>query len=290
MAQATKAQPRKTMARQLDEGSGDMSLTGSSNAEKIWNYLYSKIGNAYGVAGLMGNLYAESGLDPKNLQNSYNTKLGMTDAEYTAAVDDGSYAEFATDSAGYGLAQWTYGSRKKAMITYHQGKSKSIGDLETQLGFLTKEMSESYAAVYSALKSATSVKAASDKVLTGYEKPADQSTAVRIKRAKYGQAYYDKYAGASASSSSTPTYVVGKTYTLQYEINVRTGPGTSYAKVGYSGLTSDGKKHDSDKDGALDKGTSVTCKGTSKDSSGNVWMRIPSGYIAAYYNKKEYVS
>lgn len=64
--------------------------------------------NDFGVAGLMGNLFAESGLNPKNLQNTYEKKLGMTDAEYTAAVDSGSYSNFVKDSAGYGLAQWTY--------------------------------------------------------------------------------------------------------------------------------------------------------------------------------------
>lgn len=56
--------------------------------------------------------YAESGLMPNNLQNTYNNKLGKTDAEYTAAVDNGSYGNFVKDSAGYGLAQWTYWSEK----------------------------------------------------------------------------------------------------------------------------------------------------------------------------------
>ena len=53
----------------------------------------------------MGNLYAESGLVPANLQNTYEKKLGYTDATYTAAVDSGAYTSFAKDGAGYGLAQ-----------------------------------------------------------------------------------------------------------------------------------------------------------------------------------------
>ena len=32
------------------------------NESQIADFLLSKIGNPYGVAGLMGNLYAESGL------------------------------------------------------------------------------------------------------------------------------------------------------------------------------------------------------------------------------------
>lgn len=35
-----------------------------SNEQKIWSFLMGKIGNAYGVAGLMGNLNAESALNP----------------------------------------------------------------------------------------------------------------------------------------------------------------------------------------------------------------------------------
>jgi hypothetical protein len=31
----------------------------------------------------MGNLYAESALNPKNLQNTYEKKLGLSDEEYT---------------------------------------------------------------------------------------------------------------------------------------------------------------------------------------------------------------
>ena len=76
-----------------------------SDEEKIWDYFMSKIGNAYGVAGLMGNLYAESGLRSNNLQNTFEKRLGMTDEQYTAGVDNGTYTNFVKDSAGYGLAQ-----------------------------------------------------------------------------------------------------------------------------------------------------------------------------------------
>ena len=94
---------------------------------------------------------------------------------------------------------------------------------------------------------------------------------------------------SSTSKSSAPTYTVGKTYTLQVELNVRKGAGTSYAKVGYSSLTSDGKKHDKDKDGALDKGTVVTCKKVTKKSNGDIWIKCPSGWLAAYYNGNIYI-
>lgn len=192
-----------------------MALIGSNNEEKIWNYLYAKIGNAYGVAGLVGNLFAESGLKSNNLQNTGNTKLGMTDEEYTEAVDNGTYTkeQFIHDGFGFSLAQWTYWSRKKAFYEYVKYKNKSVGDLETSLDFLWKELSEGYAtSVLSVLKSATSVLQASNVVLTKYERPADQSATVQAKRASYGQTYYNKYAtGSLVNNAVTNTGI--NTYT-----------------------------------------------------------------------------
>lgn len=163
------------------------------NEEKIWKFLKSKGFTDFGVAGLMGNLYAESGLSPINLQNSYEKKLNFTDQSYTQAVDNGSYTNFVKDAAGYGLAQWTYWSRKQNLLNYARSIGKSIGDLDMQLEFLCKELS-GYSAVWKTLQSATSVFEASNAVLLQYERPANQSEAVQNKRASYGQAYYDEFA------------------------------------------------------------------------------------------------
>lgn len=162
--------------------------------EKIWNFLRAQGLTDAGVAGLMGNLYAESGLRPNNLQNSYEGKLGMTDAEYTEAVDKGSYANFGGDWAGYGLAQWTHPARKPKLLAYAKTAKKSIGDLDMQLSFLMKELAESFPAVLSTLKTASTVREASDMVLLKFEIPADRSEGVCSRRAGYGQQYFDKYA------------------------------------------------------------------------------------------------
>lgn len=160
----------------------------------IWEYLKAQGLTGAGAAGLMGNLYAESGLRPNNLQNSYEGKLGMADAEYTEMVDRGTYANFGNDRAGYGLAQWTYPSRKAALLAYAKAAGKSIGDLEMQLGFLMQELSTGYKTVLNVLRTTVSVREASDIVLLQFERPADQSEARRKQRAEYGQKYFDKYA------------------------------------------------------------------------------------------------
>lgn len=170
--------------------------------ERIWSYLKGQGLTDAGTAGLMGNLYAESGLRPNNLQNSYEGKLGMTDTEYTERVDSGSYTNFVRDSAGYGLCQWTYWSRKANLHKFAKDAGKSIGDLEMQLAFLMQELSSGYKAVLNILKTATSVRAASDAVLLQFERPADQSEAAKSRRAGFGQKYFDKYAGKESQTVS----------------------------------------------------------------------------------------
>jgi len=159
----------------------------------IWDFISDKIHNPYGVAGLMGNLKAESNLNPKNLQNTFEKRIGFDDDTYTAAVDSGAYQNFVKDSAGYGLAQWTYWSRKQGLLEFAKSKGTSIGDLNIQLEFLYTELNNSYKGVLNALKEAKSVREASDIVLTQFEKPKDQSESVKQHRASLGQEIYDKY-------------------------------------------------------------------------------------------------
>lgn len=85
-----------------------------------------------------------------------------------------------------------------------------------------------------------------------------------------------------------PGYKAGHTYTLQAEMKVREGAGTSFRAKSHEELTEDGRKHDADGDGCLDKGTRVTCKEV-EQSGDDTWIRTPSGWVAAVYNGKVYV-
>lgn len=178
----------------------------------IWSFLLREIKNEYGVAGLMGNLYAESALIANNAQNSGNKRLGKTDEEYTAAVDDDTYSGFVRDSIGYGLAQWTYRTRKQALLDYAKSKGVSIGDLTMQLEFLVAELKKSYKTVWKTLCNATSVKEASDIVLTKFEMPKDQSDKAKARRAGYGQVYYEAYATGYTEEEPKADYI---TYEVQ---------------------------------------------------------------------------
>lgn len=98
-----------------------------------------------------------------------------------------------------------------------------------------------------------------------------------------------KKSTTSTSKLTAPTFKVGNTYTLQVDLKVRTGAGTNCAQKKRSELTVDGKKNS--KIGiyaALKKGTNVTVKAVKKVGS-NIWIQIPSGWIAGYYGGKNYI-
>ena len=203
----------------------------SKNEVPIWNFLMSKINNPYGVAGLMGNLYAESGLNPRNLQNSGNKKHSLSDDEYTEIVDLGgiSKQKFCNDGYGYGLAQWTYKTRKEKLYNYCVKVHLSIGNLQAQLEYLWIEL-QKYTGVMKVLKSAKNVREASDIVLLKYERPADQSEKVKKKREKFGQEIFDRNCAINKKVEEPKKFV----RINRKSVNIRKGPGTKFPVVGYA--------------------------------------------------------
>ena len=174
---------------------------GTTDDEKyIWNTLYKIIKNPYGVAGVMGNMYAESGLKSNNLEDFFQSKFGYTDESYTAAVDNGTYTNFARDSAGYGLIQWTFWAIKQDLYDYAKSKKTSIGDVKMQLECMCKQISgervssEWKKSVWEVLLNAKSVSEASTAFLLNYERPANMGNSIIRLRASYAQTYYDRYA------------------------------------------------------------------------------------------------
>lgn len=256
----------------------------------IWDKLMAAIGNAYGVAGLMANYKAESAMRANNLQNTYESKLGYSDAAYTAAVDDGSYRNFVNDSAGYGLCQWTYWSRKKALLDYAKSVKKSIGDAGMQVDFTIKELKESYPGVWKVLREARSVREASDIVLTQYERPANMGDSVKAARASYAAEFYNTYAKSGADTAAPPKGDVKVDYadyfspgiagayrvTAKSGLHIRAGAGTSKASLD-----------------VLKCGSCVMNYGFySKDAGGATWLyvRTPNnivGFCCGGYLKKQ---
>ena len=160
-------------------------FTLNGNASTIKNYLMGKGFTKAGAAGVMGNLYAESGLNPRVYERSKHKKIGLSDEEYIRKTNDGSYKNFVNDKAGFGLAQWTYHTRKRALLNMCKGK---IGDINCQLKYLVKELS-GYKKLYSILRSTNDVNNACDRVLLDFERPANARGKINQRRS-YCRKYY----------------------------------------------------------------------------------------------------
>ena len=162
-----------------------------------------------GVYGMLANIYAESNFKPNNLQNSYETKLGLSDESYVAAVDCGAYTRdnFSRDSAGFGLCQWTFWSRKQALYDCAKSLNVSIGDINAQLTYLMQELKLSYRTVLEALKTSKDMEYCTRLVMTKFERPADQSEANQKKRVRYAKEIYAAFASEEAVVAGDPLRV-----------------------------------------------------------------------------------
>lgn len=174
-----------------------------ANDKRCWDFFKSKGLNDYACAGILGNAQAESGISPNNLQNSYEKTLGMNDAAYTKAVDNGDYTNFAKDGAGYGLFQFTYWTLKQGLLDYARRTGRSVGDLDTQLEYTWSLWTGSYAFMVSTLRSAKSVREASNAVMLKFERPYDQSESAQSKRAQIGETFYAKFASSTCTGGAT---------------------------------------------------------------------------------------
>lgn len=187
--------------------------------KKIWDFFAEVLGNEYGAAALMGNLYAESGLYPDRVEG--DVPYSSASQTYTALVDAGLVAEsdFVHNGSGYGLAQWTYYSRKQALWNnWKSGGYSSIANIDLQLIFLYSELVADFPSVLSALMNAASIRQASDKVLHDFENPADQSVSVEEYRASLGQGYYDRFATGSGGGGGggTTTKIKNMSLLMKY--------------------------------------------------------------------------
>lgn len=208
-----------------------------ADIKKIWKFLKNNGMTDAGTAGMMGNLKAESNLEPVCLEilckQRYRERQGKiyTDATYAAFVDDGtiSKAEFLRPMGlqyAWGLAQWTSPSRKEGLYDLCKKRKVSIGDLEAQLDYLVMELKNSYQSVWKVLTTTNDIRLASDTVLMKFEIPADQGQAVQNLRCSYSTDIYNEMVGTKTSdktSDKTANKVSTSKVTADDVLKVMTG-------------------------------------------------------------------
>lgn len=163
----------------------------TDTTKKIYDYLSTTPLSSNGgkplspaqAAGIMGNMYAESGFNP-------------------SAIEDTSRAE-----KGHGLVQWTFG-RWTNLQAYASSVGKPWDDVEVQLGFLKQELEGSEKAVINdpEFNTATSAAIAAQRFLVVFER-ADPDVANLEKRQSAAAAVFGEYSSTTATSAACSTNV-----------------------------------------------------------------------------------
>ena len=219
----------------------------AANTAAVHKYLTGTMGlNTAAACGVMININAESAMSPINLQNTYNTRFGLSDTEYTNAVNrgKGSYKtssgksqNFKTDSGGYGLCQWTSSGRKTNLLNRAINSGKSIGDINMQLAHLSSEL-QSYQSVLTTLKkvpnNAAGAYISASMFCLAFEIPANTVSTAASRGRNCLSNYWKTYSGQNVSASGT-SFISLCGYS--YPTAIKTGKGidvTGYAVSNYN--------------------------------------------------------
>lgn len=130
----------------------------ANNIAYAYQYFIGKGLSPEAAAGIVGNLRAESGVNPESNQ---------------------------VGGPGRGIAQWSEGGRWETLKAWAGGKNPE--DLDTQLGFLWHELNTGYKHVLTELKSTNNVRHATAVFMKEFEIPADTSAAAVSGRVELAQ-------------------------------------------------------------------------------------------------------
>ena len=187
------------------------------------------------ACALLAQIQKESLFKPNNLEDSRNQRLGMTDEQYTQAVDNGSYTSFANDAAGYGIAQWTDGSRKRNYINYFRARGKSIADLETQISFLLWEMKAYFGGIWKKCLTSHDLKDLTWVLLDTWENPAEK-TKNMVERYGYAQEWFKKFQNQNESIEGKEAKGMTKSEAIQKVLDLARSEIGYHEKASNSGL------------------------------------------------------
>ena len=169
----------------------------------IQEYIYRRLRKAgmtpEGACGTLGNLQGESGFISNNVEDG----RGWTDAQYTVAVDNGTYPKekFIHDGIGYGYAQWTHYSRKALYLEFFKSKNVSIADSDTQIDFLIWEMKNFFSTQWNLCCSSQDLYVCTWELLDKWENPAEKNKTIKV-RYGYAQNWYNQFKNLSIDMTS----------------------------------------------------------------------------------------
>lgn len=181
--------------------SSSTSVRGDTVKAKIWNYFKDKGIPDNGIAGAMGNIQSESDFTLDAIESCYKPDIQKA---YADDVSSGKISRSgflgnatyngSTYGPGYGLVQWTDDERKGGMYDGTVGKGMRIDSAQGQLDVLWSELNNYYKPSLNAMKTG-SVREATEKFMTDYERPANQSQSAKDGRVANAEAILKEMTG-----------------------------------------------------------------------------------------------
>ena len=164
-------------------------LVGSDDAERVFNYLVGKGLPPFQAAGIMGNMQAESGIQPQRLQGTPSGTVTLAED-----VPRGQVAK------AYGLVQWDPAHK---MIDPTKAAGKDPNDLGVQLEFLWEQLTTgSESGAGKLLMATTTVDEAAEVFLRKYERPKYPDATVDFRKSAARQ-MLAQYGGGSPSGATS---------------------------------------------------------------------------------------
>ena len=152
--------------------------------QTIYNLLRGYGLSEAGALGMLGNWECESGCEPYRVQGDYQASRAISH-EYVNQVTSGRMSEnqFCNDGKGFGLAQWTFHTRKRNLLDAAKQSAYPFDSCELQVDFAMRELRNEYSDLLSYLKTATAIWDCTDRICREYERPAVNNVQARYEAA-----------------------------------------------------------------------------------------------------------
>lgn len=152
--------------------------------QKIYNLLRQGGLSQAGALAMMGNWQCESGLEPNRLQGDFSPYRTVS-KDYVRRIESFQLQRdaFAHDAKGFGLAQWTYYSRKQALWDAWHKSGLSIASAELQVKFALYELQSDYSGLLGYLRTTNDLYEATARICREFERPAVNNIDARFQAA-----------------------------------------------------------------------------------------------------------
>jgi hypothetical protein len=194
---------------EVPEVGGACTLPGGNNAEKVWNFFIGKGYIAEQVAGILGNMQTESGIEPMRSQGK-----GIDEKISSEQVATGSWP----GGPAWGIVQWDPPSKMIDPSRAAGASFSEIDSIEYQVQYLWEQLegqgvggeSTNEKAAGDHLKQQTTVDGAARSFMTKFERPKDQSESAQQDRVALAQNWFNEFSSSTGGGGAS---CQGGTYT-----------------------------------------------------------------------------